>query len=92
MEIGEGGLCSDRLVELINYCVAGEGTWEESKLCSRAARIAPLRGRSGGISPLLQGLSRQCSRHRQRETCAEEDFWISSKDGVGAIGKSIKPT
>lgn len=34
MEIGEGGFCSDRLVELINYCVAGDGIGEESELCS----------------------------------------------------------
>lgn len=25
MEIGEGGLCTDRPAQLINYCVAGEG-------------------------------------------------------------------
>lgn len=61
MEIGEGGFCSDRLVELINYCVAGDCTTEKRELCSWDTRI----GRSGGISPLLQGLSMQCSRHCQ---------------------------
>ena len=44
MEIGEGGLCSDRLLELINYCVAGDGAGEESELCSRDARIVSLMG------------------------------------------------
>lgn len=43
MEIGEGGFCSDRLVELINYCVAGDGI-RESELCSRDERIATLMG------------------------------------------------
>lgn len=61
MENGEGGFCSDRLVELINYCVAGDGTGEESELCFRDARIGPLMGRFGGVSPVLQGLSMQCS-------------------------------
>ena len=44
MEIGEGGFGSDRLVELINYCVAGDGGGERRDLCSRDARIAPLTG------------------------------------------------
>lgn len=35
MEIGEGGCCSDRLVELINYCVAGDRIGEKSELSSR---------------------------------------------------------
>ena len=48
MGIGEGGFCSDRLVELINYCVAGDGTRERRALCSRAARIAPLMGEIWG--------------------------------------------
>lgn len=43
MEIGEGGLCSDRLPELINYCVAGDGTGESRGLCKWDARVAPLR-------------------------------------------------
>ena len=44
MEIGERGFCSDRLVELINYCVAGDGTRERRELGSRAARIGTLKG------------------------------------------------
>lgn len=44
MEIGEGGFCSDRLAELINYCVAGDGTRESRELCSRDARVTPLMG------------------------------------------------
>lgn len=40
MEIGEGGLCTDRPAQLINYCVAGE----ESDLCRRDERIATLTG------------------------------------------------
>ncbi len=52
METGEGGFCSDRLVELINYCVAGDGTREESELCSREARRAPLMGADLGALAL----------------------------------------
>lgn len=48
MENGEGGFCSDRLVELINYCVAGDGTRERGALGSRAARIVPLMGEIWG--------------------------------------------
>lgn len=44
METGEGGFCTDRLVELINYCVAGDGIRGESKLCSRDERMATLMG------------------------------------------------
>lgn len=43
MEIGEEGFCSDRVAELINYCVAGDGIGE-SELCSGDERIATLMG------------------------------------------------
>lgn len=91
METGEGGFCSDRLVELINYCVAVDGTRERRVLCSRAARIAPLMGRSGGISPLLQGLSLQCSRDCQGKSTLR-GFWINSTEGVCAMRESTQPT
>lgn len=42
-EIGQGGLYSDRLFELINYCVVGDGS-REKKLCIRDVRIVPLMG------------------------------------------------
>lgn len=40
MEIGDGGLCTDRLAQLIKNCVARE----ESKLRCRDERIATLAG------------------------------------------------
>lgn len=44
IEIGEGGFHDDRLLELINYCVAGDGARERRELCIRDARIAALMG------------------------------------------------
>lgn len=38
METGEGGFSGDRLVELINYCVAGDGTRERESWDSASSR------------------------------------------------------
>lgn len=40
IEIGEDGFHSDRLVELINYCVAGDGAREKREICFRDARVS----------------------------------------------------
>lgn len=44
IEIVEGGFHSDRVVELINYCVARDGAGEKRELSIRDARIGALMG------------------------------------------------
>lgn len=52
IEIGEGGFCSDRLVELINYCVAGDGTGGEEKALQKGCEDSASQGADLGALAL----------------------------------------
>ena len=71
---GGGDKSSDRLVgELINYCVARDGTGEARALEWGCQDRGLSWGRSAGINSLLQGLSTQCSGLCQGKKNTEED-------------------